>query len=256
METSDHIPCVISISTKIPSAPIFRFENYWMDHENFLQVVQQNWVAPTHLTDATLILSAKFKNLRRSLKIWKHSLFNLKTTISNVKLVISFLILIVEFRDLSLCEWNFKEILQIKLQNLLKQQKTYWKQRGQIKWVTLGDASTKFFHAHATVHYRKNLITHLENDLGVLVTDHQQKELLIQQSFKERLGVNGFTCVLFNLDNLLHNDFDVSALIAPFSQQEIDSMVKALPSDKAPGPDGFNTNFVKKCWPLISHDFY
>ena len=66
----------------------------------------------------------------------------------------------------------------------------------------MGDASTKLFHAHATIRFRKNLITQLENDLGVLVTDHQHKELLIWQSFKERLGVNGFSGVLFNLDNL------------------------------------------------------
>jgi hypothetical protein len=45
-------------------------------------------------------------------------------------------------------------------------------------------------------------------------------------------------------------------LDAPFSRQEIDSIVAALPSDKSPGPDGFNTNFIKKCWPVISQDFY
>lgn len=33
-------------------------------------------------------------------------------------------------------------------------------------------------------------------------------------------------------------------------------MVVGLPLDKSLGPDGFNTNFVKKCWPLIKHDFY
>jgi endonuclease/exonuclease/phosphatase family metal-dependent hydrolase len=27
--TSDHLPCVVSIGTKIPRAKIFRFENYW-----------------------------------------------------------------------------------------------------------------------------------------------------------------------------------------------------------------------------------
>ena len=31
----------------------------------------------------------------------------------------------------------------------------------------------------------------------------------------------------------------------PFSQQEIDSMVRALSFDKALGPDRFNTDFVK-----------
>jgi hypothetical protein len=49
--------------------------------------------------------------------------------------------LIEEFRDLTVCEWNFKIILQEKLQSMLKQQKTYWRQRGQIKWVKLKDAS-------------------------------------------------------------------------------------------------------------------
>jgi hypothetical protein len=29
-----------------------------------------------------------------------------------------------------------------------------------------------------------------------------------------------------------------------------------LPLDKSPGPDGFNTNFIKKCWHIIAPDFY
>ena len=114
----------------------------------------------------------------------------------------------------------------------------------------------KFFHAHATIRFRKNLITHLENDSGDLVTDHHQKELMIWHSFKERLGVNGFTGNLFNLANLLNSNNDLSCLIAPFSHQDIDQVAKLLPSDKAPGPDGFNTDFVKKCRPIICHDFY
>lgn len=44
--------------------------------------------------------------------------------------------------------------------------------------------------------------------------------------------------------------------IEPFSVEEIDSVVKTLPSDKAPGPDGFNTDFIKSCWHIIKQDFY
>jgi hypothetical protein len=29
-----------------------------------------------------------------------------------------------------------------------------------------------------------------------------------------------------------------------------------LPNNKSLGPDGFNAEFLKKCWPIISHDFY
>jgi hypothetical protein len=69
-------------------------------------------------------------------------LSNLKDNIERVKLVLGFLNLLEEFRDLSLIEWNFRATLEAKLISLLSQQKAYWKQRGQIKWVTLGDAST------------------------------------------------------------------------------------------------------------------
>jgi hypothetical protein len=33
-------------------------------------------------------------------------------------------------------------------------------------------------------------------------------------------------------------------------------MVKRIPSDKAPGPDGFNGLFIKKCWNILRSDFY
>jgi hypothetical protein len=29
-----------------------------------------------------------------------------------------------------------------------------------------------------------------------------------------------------------------------------------MPTDKAPGPDGFNGLFLKKCWHLVKEDFY
>jgi hypothetical protein len=44
--------------------------------------------------------------------------------------------------------------------------------------------------------------------------------------------------------------------VLPFEKEEIDLVIKRLPSDKALGLDGLYTNFVKKCWPIISQDFY
>ena len=31
MTSSNHVPCVVSISTSIPKAKVFHFENYWVD---------------------------------------------------------------------------------------------------------------------------------------------------------------------------------------------------------------------------------
>src|SRR5687767_2693202 len=43
METSDYSPCMVDIQTSILRGHIFRFENYWMEHEHFMQVVQHGW---------------------------------------------------------------------------------------------------------------------------------------------------------------------------------------------------------------------
>ena len=52
----------------------------------------------------------------------------------------------------------------------------------------------------------------------------------------------------FDLPAFIQPDLDLSFLVNPFSKEEIDAVVKHLPSDKAPRPDGFNTDFLKRCW--------
>lgn len=119
METSDRWPCVVEMKTSIPKGRIFRFENYWLSHPDFLTIVSDSWSIPTSQQDPTKILTARFKALRSSLKSWHAQLSNLKKTISNVKLVISLLDAIEEWRDLELHEWNFRDILNQKLADLL-----------------------------------------------------------------------------------------------------------------------------------------
>jgi hypothetical protein len=41
-----------------------------------------------------------------------------------------------------------------------------------------------------------------------------------------------------------------------FSVEEVETIVKELSPDKAPGPNGFNGMFIKKCCQLIKGDFY
>ena len=47
----------------------------------------------------------------------------------------------------------------------------------------------------------------------------------------------------------------LSVLSEKFTVDEIEGIVKHMKVDKAPGPDGFNGMFLKKCWPIIREDF-
>ena len=60
----------------------------------------------------------------------------------------------------------------------------------------------------------------------------------------------------FNLDDLLTSHPDLSALEDDFSADEINGIIAELPSNKSPGPDGFNNEFIQKCWTILAPDFY
>jgi hypothetical protein len=52
--------------------------------------------------------------------------------------------------------------------------------------------------------------------------------------------------MVFDLQNLVSAPANLNHLEAPFTDGEINLVVGDLSSGKAPGPDGFNTNFIKK----------
>ena len=59
----------------------------------------------------------------------------------------------------------------------------------------------------------------------------------------------------FDLPQLIQPVDGLEVLSAPFSQEEIKKVLKELPTNRAPSPDGFNGMFIKKCWPIIEQDF-
>ncbi|XP_066351661.1 uncharacterized protein [Miscanthus floridulus] len=252
--TPYHCPCIVRISTHIPKNGTFRFENYWIQHESFRDLLNQGWSIPTFQLDHAKNITAKFKNLRKNFREWQKSISILKTNISNVKSILLFLDILEDYRDLTLAEWNFINFLRTKLNDLLEQQKTYWRQRGAIKWVKLGDTNTKFFHANASIRHRGNLTNHLLSDQGLLFILIRTKNI-IWQEFNGRLATS-FTSFSVDPTSFIQADVDLSFLEEPFTTHEIDNIIKNLPNDKSPGPDGLSNEFLKAGWSVIREDFY
>jgi hypothetical protein len=185
--TSDHNPCVISIGTKIPKAKIFRFENYWMSHDSFQDIVKKAWDSPIAPMNSAKRINAKFKILRWNLKNWAKNLPCLKKLIKKVNETIELLDIFEELRPLTLEEWNLKDLLKSHIISLLENQRVYWKQRGKIKWVKLGNENTRFFHSKATINYRHNYISMLSTEDSEEITDHEGKASILWNAFKDRI---------------------------------------------------------------------
>ena len=218
--------------------------------------MQDSWLSTPVASNPTKTISAKFKKLRAELKSWSHNLSNLKLLIGNCNTVISFLDALEDARPLYNLEANLRRLIKNKLQTLLHYKNLYWRKRYTVNRIKLGDECTKFFHGMATISYRRNSISQILNDQGVWIHDHEGKAGLLWNSFRNRMGISANPPMLFDLANLIVPVDGLQDLAKLFQQLEIDLIVKRMPTDKAPGPDGFNGLFMKKCWHIIRSDFY
>lgn len=255
--TSHHIPCKVLIDTNIPRSNLFRLENFWPQHPGFYEAGQfrrDKYVR--NQRDSASLIAGRLKNVRYSLKQWSKKLSNLNILINNCNKVIFYLDCIEEVRNLWVYEWNFRNLIKAQIAQLLRYKNMYWKKRYIVNRIKFGDECTKFFHAMATIPYRKDTISQLQNDSGQMIMDHEGNAALLWTAYKNRMAVTNYPQMLFDLQDLIQMDIDLSDLVVPFTKEEIDRIVKITPPDKAPGPDGFNGMFFKKCWPLIKGDFY
>lgn len=81
--TSDHIPCVIKVGTKISKAHIFRFENFWIQMSDFISTVELHWNSTAFFRNSAKNLSKKFKQTRRGLKALSRNISKLNKSINN-----------------------------------------------------------------------------------------------------------------------------------------------------------------------------
>jgi hypothetical protein len=88
------------------------------------------------------------------------------------------------------------------LDTLLEWQILYWKQSGTLKWMTCGDAGTTFSHANATIMYRQNFITTLEDNSSSVGSRHEEKTNLLWEAYKQRLGTSDFSHMYFDLNSI------------------------------------------------------
>jgi exonuclease III len=67
--SSDHIPIKVQISTSVPKACLFRFEDYWMEFDGFYDTIQSSWHSHIYRNSAQDLV-ARLKSVRHGLKKW------------------------------------------------------------------------------------------------------------------------------------------------------------------------------------------
>lgn len=77
---------------------------------------------------------------------------------------------------------------------------------------------------------------------------------LFTAAYRDLLGNSQAREHTIDLDFLQLERFDLSDLEQVFTEQEIWEVIKSMPTDRAPGPDGFTGAFFIRAWPIIKVD--
>ena len=99
----------------------------------------------------------------------------------------------------------------------------------------------------------KNYIHCLQKE-GGLVFSRDEKEKVVGDYFSEHLGTSTARTLSLNWQALGYTPRNLQQLELPFTQDEVRRTVLEMPSEKAPGPDGFTGAFFKACWEIIKDD--
>ena len=117
---SIHIPFLLHIGSKIPKSNMFRFDNFWVDHQGFMDTVGLHWNNSLVFANAAKNMSSKLKQVRAGLKSWSKNLSNLSKLVYNCKWVLLLLDGLEDQRSLSRMELNFRNLVKEHLAALLE----------------------------------------------------------------------------------------------------------------------------------------
>jgi mannosylglycoprotein endo-beta-mannosidase len=138
-----------------------------------------------------------------------------------------------------------RKSLKLSLLGLASLERTIARQRSRIHWLQEGDANTKLFHVVANGRRIRNFIPAVQVG-DEIITDQERKLQAFLDTYQNLLGSVQIRQFSLNLDYLQLPVTDLSDLEEIFMKEEVWKVIRELPLDRDPGPDGFVWYFLSE----------
>jgi hypothetical protein len=261
---SDHWP--IQLWLDVPATPgkkLFRFEQFWLDHPDFQANIQDWWrEAEIPRSSKMYRFQQKLKNLKQTLKLWnKHTFGNIFDSQKQLSEQMGEIRNQIRMQGLTNELKSQEAKVNRQLEARKRQEGILWKQKSCIQWLKEGEHNTKFFHRTVIQRRHYNKITHLISDDGETIHSHDDMETTLIDYYQNLLTEplpdrhEAINKVTQHVPSLVTQEQKLS-LLRPFTIEEVDQALQDTPKCKAPGPDGFTSDFFHHCWPMIKTEVW
>jgi hypothetical protein len=158
---------------------------------------------------------------------------NIRLQLTLSKEVLHKLEVVRDLRTLSSHEETLRQFVKLKMLGLSSLQRNLAKQESRLLWPREGNAATIFFHERANARCRKNHIRSLEHDGRVVISEGKAE--VVFSYFDSVLGTPSTRPNTIALELLDLTRLDPAGMDQRFMEEEVWSVIQAVPPDKAPG---------------------
>ncbi|XP_076934456.1 uncharacterized protein LOC143600739 [Bidens hawaiensis] len=255
-DLSDHCPLLLTVVDSNYGPNPFKWFNSWLERKGCEEVVIRALQNSVREGSVDKRIKCKLLAVKEALKIWwKETCKKEVEDIQSLTKEIARLERRMEERELEeeelwVWEGSKKEAERLRLMNNRDLIQKSW-----VRWASMGDDNSAFFHRCINGRKAVNAIPGLMvNGVWVSQPSLVKKEVMgfFRKHFKEEVNHRP-TLLCFNLRQVAGDDGEV--LIKPFSKDEIRDAAFDCGSDRAPDPDGFNFRFIKHFWRFLEDDF-
>lgn len=159
----------------------------------------------------------------------------------------------LERRPLEVWEVDLRRSLKVKVLGLASLSRSIARQRSRLLFLREGDANTRFYHLMACHSKRRGRIQSLQVQGMQLVQDEMMSDALFE-FYNNILGTEFVRTRRLDLSAIGLPTAELATIENLFTEEEVWAVIKELPSNKAPGPDGFTGLFYKLSWEVIKGD--